>query len=422
MTILYGAIVLLVLFASTLALAEASISRMTPMRARALREQGHRNAALLEQIENDPPRSLNAVYLSVMFAQNGSAILVAVLAERHFSEVGIMAVSVAFTLAYFVFVEAMCKTFAILHSDRVALAVAPLVWILGRVLALPTRGLIGIANVLLPGKGLQQGPFATAADIRSLAETGYQEGMIDKHEKEMIHSVFRLGDRVAREVMTLRPDIVALEVSSSLDAAVKAFLDHGLTRLPVFRGDLDHTEGVLLVQDVLGAIHQKRTIASLAEILHSVRFVPESTPAAELLRSMQLEHYHLALVCDEYGFVSGLVTIENLVEQLVGGMAAEHDSEPPDMVALAGHLYRVSAALPITELNARLEAELPHDRWNTVGGLIFGLLGRIPDEGDSIDFDAFRFTAERIHGRRIEWVLIRRLSEDPTTAPAKPDS
>lgn len=411
MTFLYLAICVLVLFASTLALAEASISRMTLVRARSLREQGLRNAALLESIEHDPARALNAVYLSVMFAQNGSAILVAVVAERHFSEVGIMAVSVAFTLAYFVFVEAMCKTFAILHSDRVALLVAPLVWVLGRALALPTRALIGVANILLPGKGLKQGPFATEADIRSLAEAGYEEGMIEHHEKEMIHSVFRFGDRVAREVMTLRPDIVALDADLTLAQAVDVFLEHGLSRLPVYREDLDHTEGIVAIQDVLRAVSQRRDVASIAALVQPVRFMPESTPAAELLRMMQEDGLPLVMIGDEYGSVSGLVTIESLLAQLVGGVTEEASEAATEIVDLGGRRYRIDAALPITDLNLALDANLPHDRWNTVGGLIFGLLGRIPGEGDSVELEGLRFTAEKLVGRRIESVLIEPCAE-----------
>jgi magnesium and cobalt exporter, CNNM family len=150
-----------VLAGSVLAIAESALTRMTRVRALALLEEGRRNAAVLERIEADPPRYLNSIYLCVMVVQNGSAILVAILAERTLGGVGVAAISLAFTLLYFVFVEAMSKTFGILHSDRMALALAPLVWFLGRVLAAPTRVLIGISNVLLPGKGIKQGPFVS---------------------------------------------------------------------------------------------------------------------------------------------------------------------------------------------------------------------------------------------------------------------
>ena len=195
MTWILIAIVLLVALGSLLAVAEAAISRMTRARAMSLHEQGRKNAPLLEEIESDPPRYLNSIYFAVLCVQNGAAILVAIAAERWFGGLGITVVSVLFTLAYFVIVEAMSKTFAILHSDSAALALAPLVWLLGRSLALPTRALIGLANVLLPGKGLSQGPFVSQEDIRTMAELGHEEGGIGTHEKDLIHSVFESATR-----------------------------------------------------------------------------------------------------------------------------------------------------------------------------------------------------------------------------------
>ncbi|HEV2905919.1 MAG TPA: CNNM domain-containing protein, partial [Actinomycetota bacterium] len=212
---LWAVVAVLVLFGSLLAVAETSISRMSRVRAIALREEGRRNAALLEQIEADPARYLNSIYLAVMLAQNGSAILVAVLAQRSFGNLGITLISVGFTLLYFVVVEAMSKTFGILHSDQAALGLAPLAWFLGRILAYPTRALIGLANILLPGKGLKAGPFVSEEDIRSMAEVASEEEAIEEREKEMIHSIFEFGDTVVRDVMVPRPDIIAIDASRS---------------------------------------------------------------------------------------------------------------------------------------------------------------------------------------------------------------
>ncbi len=391
-----------------LALAAAAISRVTHAHAVLLRQQGHSNAALLERIEKDPARYLNAVHLSLMFAQNGSAILVAIVAQRHAGDLGITVASVAFTLAYFVVVEAMSKTFAVLHSDRVALLLAPFVWFLGRALALPARALIGLANVLLPGEGLKQGPFVSEAEIRSLAELGHREGVIEEHEKEIIHSVFQLGARSVREVMVPRPDIVAIEFNSSLPALSELIVQRGLTRIPVYRGEIDRIEGIVHAKDVLNMLHQGRGDAAIVELLRPVRFVPESKRLVELLHEMQAEQFHLAVVSDEYGSVSGLVTLEDLLEELVGQISDEHDREAPEFTLLGEGRYRVIAALPITELNERLGAALPHDRWNTVGGLMFGLLGAIPAEGAAVEFDGYQFVAEKIHGRRIATVLVTR--------------
>jgi putative hemolysin len=309
-----------------------------------------------------------------------------------------------------VVVEAMSKTFAILHSDRVALTLAPFVWFLGRALALPTRVLIGLANVLLPGKGLKEGPFVIEDQIRSLAEVGHQEGEIERHEKEIIHSVFHFGDLTVRDIMVPRPDIVAIDLAASLDAAAGLVVQRGFTRIPAYRDNLDRIEGIVHAKDVLNLLHQGRTDVRLAEILRPVRFIPESKRPAELLGEMRKEKVHLAIVSDEYGSVSGLVTLEDMLEELVGQIADEHDREAPDVTSLPDGRYRVNAALPIVELNEILGVELPRDRWNTVGGLVFGLAGAIPAEGASVSVGEFQFTVEKILGRRILTVLVTRLS------------
>lgn len=408
--VMVTAIIVLVLLGSVLALAEASISRMTRMRAAVLSEEGYRGATTLERIESDPAPFLNAIYLCVMFAQNGSAILAAILAERFFGGLGITVLSAAFTIAYFVVVEAMSKTFGILHSDRVALALAGFVWVLGRTLHWPTRALIGLSNVLLPGKGLERGPFVSEeAQIRHMADVGHEAGDIEKHEKEMIHSVFQFGDRIVREIMIPRPDIIAIDLTSTVAKAADLVVERGVTRIPAYRGDLDGTEGMIHAKDVLQALHRGHHDSPLTDLLRPIQFVPEVKRAAELLKDMQRERFHLAMATNEYGLVSGLVTLEDLLEQLVGSIGDEHDSEAPDIVPLGEARYRVNAALPIAELNDALGIDLPHEHWNTVGGLMFGLLGKIPAAGALVEVDGMRLTAESVRGRRIVTVIVERV-------------
>src|SRR5438876_12130787 len=403
-----GLVVGLVLFGSILAIAESSISRMTRFRAGALRQEGRRNAALLEEIERDPAPYLNSIYLAVMFVQNGSAILVALVTEHYFADVGITLVSVAFTLAYFVVVEAMSKTYGILHSDRAALSMAPIVWALGRALALPARLLIGLANVLLPGKALKQGPFVSEQDIRSMAEVGHEEGSIEETERKMIHSIFEFGDTIVRQIMVPRPDIVAVEVTTPLQAALDMIVEHDLSRVPIYREDLDRVEGILYAKDVLKALHQGPSDIRLPELVRPAHFVPESNKASNLLREMQREKFHMVIVIDEYGSTAGLLTLEDLLEELVGEIADEHDVEERDVEPVGDGRYRVDASLPIRELNELVGTDLPRDRWNTVGGLMFGLLGTIPTEGQVVTLQGFRFTAEKVQGRRVTRVLVMR--------------
>lgn len=415
MTVLAGVIVALVFLGTVLAMAEASISRMTRVRAAALRQERRANAALLETIESDPAAYLNSIYLAVMLVQNGSAILAARVADLWWGDLGLPIAAVGFTLGYFIVVEAMGKTFGILHSDRVALALAPLVYVLGRILALPTRALIWIANVLLPGKGLRQGPFVSEQDIRTMAEVGHEEGSIEEAEKEMIHSIFVFGDTLVREVMTPRPDVVALDANLSVDAAMAVVLKSQVSRLPIYRGDLDHVVGILHGKDLLAALHAGRRDAPITDFMRPAHFVPETSRAAALLRRMQREQFHMAIVVDEHGSTSGLVTLENLLEELVGRIADEHDvDEEKEIERLADGSWRIDASVSIRELNDLLGTEFPRDRWNTVGGLMFGVLGTIPAQGEAVSLDGWRFTAERVQGRRVTAVNVR---PDPAPPP-----
>jgi putative hemolysin len=403
---------LLVLLGTVLAAAEASLTRTSRVRALALEEEGRRNAETLVRIESDPPRYLNAVYLSVMFVQNGSAILVAFLAEREWGNSWVTFASFVFTLVYFVVVEAMAKTFAVLHTDRVALLLAPVVWFLGRVLEIPTRFLIGLANVLLPGKGLKEGPFVSEEEIRSMAEVGHEEGSIEEGEKELIHSIFEFGDTIAREVMVPRPDIVAIEDDKTLRDAQGLVLNRGYSRIPVFHESLDDIKGVVFAKDVLKALHQGRQDMPLADVMRPAHFVPESKKVADLLREMQKEKFHQAMVYDEHGSVTGIVSLEDLLEELVGEITDEYDREEPEVMDLGDGTYRVSGKASIDDVNELLGTELPDEEWDTVAGLLLDLLGRMPENGEEVRFGGVNLKADKVQGRRIGSVLITREPED----------
>ena len=417
MSWMIAAVVVLILVGSLLAMAEASMSRMSRVRALALVEEERRNAQLLERIEQDPARYLNSIYLAVMFAQNGSAILVAIVAERLYGDLGITLVSVGFTLVYFVVVEAMSKTLGILRTDRVALTLAPLVWVLSRVLSLPVRGLIGLSNVLIPGKGLKQGPFVSEEDIRSMADVGHEEGVIEEEEKELIHSIFEFGDTLTREVMLPRPDMTVVEINYTLQAAMDVAIKHGFSRIPVYENDPDNVVGVVYAKDLFKALRTNGDEArDLRSIVRQAYFVPETMRVSDLLREMQKRKVHMAIVADEYGDVAGLVTMEDILEEIVGEIADEYDIEESRILP-AGDGWRVLGKMPIWEFNELLEAKLPEsDDWQTVGGLVASALGKIPEAGDEVDFGGFRFRVERVHRRRIGTILVRRATDEGRAA------
>jgi CBS domain containing-hemolysin-like protein len=272
--------------------------------------------------------------------------------------------------------------------------------------SLLTRGLIGLAKALRSVTGLKQDPLVIEQEIRSLAEAGHKEGTIEDHERRIIHSVFQLGDHSVRDIMVPRPDIVAIDVARQLDAAAETIVQSGFTRIPAYRGDLDHIEGIVHAKDVLSLLRQGRHDVALAAQLRPVRFVPDSTRLAVLLREMRQEKFHLAIASDEYGLVSGLVTLEDVLGRLVGQFNDEHVREAPDVTPIGVGRYLVNAALPIAELNEILGVDLPRGQWNTVGGLVFGLAGTIPAVGVTVASGDFRFTVEAIHRHRIISVIV----------------
>jgi CBS domain containing-hemolysin-like protein len=401
------------------AASEVAITRTNRVRAFRLREEGRRGSGQLTRIVENPAPYLNVVlFLTLLFTIGGSTVATS-FAVRHFHRAGEIVSTIVMTLLLFVFAEVTPKTFAIMRTDRVALFIAVPIGFLGRVLGPVANGLLKLANVLMPGKGLKEGPYITEQELRASAEVASSEGEIEEEEKELIHSIFEFGDTIAREVMVPRPDIIACEDICTLRDIQTLMLEHGYSRIPVFHEDLDDVVGVVFAKDVLRALHEGRMDAPLADIVRPARFVPESKKAADLLKEMQKEKFHQAMVADEYGSVTGIVSLEDLIEELVGEIADEYDVEEPEMVPMGDGVFRVSGKTSIDDVNEILEVELPDEEWDTVGGLVLDIFGKIPDAGDEEEFQGLRFRAEEVNGRRIATVVISRVpvevSEDDVT-------
>jgi magnesium and cobalt exporter, CNNM family len=409
-------VVLLIVVVAVLGAAEVSITRTNRVRAYRFQEEGRRGAPSLVKIADNPAPFLNVVLLLVLLSTIGGTTIATSLAVRVFHGAGEIVATLVMTLLLFVFAEVTPKTFAIQQTDRVALFLAPLIVGLGRLVGPLATGLVKMANVVMPGKGLPQGPFITEHELRALAEVASDEEQIEEGEKELIHSIFEFGDTIVREVMLPRPDITAIESDKTLRDVQALVLQHGYSRIPVFEDDLDQVTGIVYAKDVLKALHQGKHDMPLSEIVRGAHFVPESKKVADLLREMQKEKFHIALVTDEYGSVVGLITLEDLLEELVGEITDEYDTEEPELEQVADDVFRVDGKLSIDEVNELLDVELPDEEWDTVGGLMLGLMGSIPEEGEEVSFRNLRFTAEKVNGRRISKVLISREEQpEPTT-------
>ncbi len=409
-----GAVIaVLILVSMLLALAETSLVRVSRVRAIALAEEGRRGAERLAQLVERPERFLNPVLLLVLVCHLVAATLVGVLAERTFGPAGVAVAIVFEIVVIFVVAEAVPKTFAVLHPDRAALFSAPFVWAIVRFppIRLLSTLLIWVANVLVPGRGLKKGPFVSEEELLALADVAEEEEVIERQERKLIHSIIEFGDTVVREVMVPRTDMVTVEASARLGEVMEVFMSAGYSRIPVYGNGVDDVIGLAYAKDLMRALREGQADHHVRDFVRQARFVPETKRVAELMPEMQQQQAHMAIVVDEYGGTAGLVTLEDLIEELVGEIVDEYDVEEAPVEPLPGGGARVNARMPIDEVNELLGAELPQGDFDTVGGLVFNLLGHVPTEGESVDHDGHRLIAEKVQGRRIGRVRIVRLPE-----------
>jgi len=410
---------LLLLLAAFLALSETAITRTSRAKAHHLAQEKGRRGELLVRIVEDPAPFLNVVlFLTLVSHVTGTAIATAIAIDR-FGGAGEAIAAAVMTLVIFIFAEVTPKTFTVQRTDRAALTVARPIYLLGTTLRPLGKALIGIANlmmVVLPGKGIPKGPFVTEEEIRHMVDEAEAEQEIEEEERELIHSVFEFGDTVVREVMVPRPDMVTLPAHASLSEALRIVIEHGYSRIPLYEGDNDNIVGVLYAKDLMKRMNESDREAKVSSLARSPTFVPETKKVAELLREMQTQRVHMAIVVDEYGGTAGLVTIEDLIEEIVGEIVDEYDKEEPLVEPIDDDTIRVDAKMPIDEVNELLDADLPHEEWDTVGGLVFGLTGRVPSPGEKVRFDSIEFTTERVSGRRIKKVVIRRFPAEEEAA------
>jgi CBS domain containing-hemolysin-like protein len=409
--LLLAAVVVLFLASIWLALAETAFTRMNRIRALALADEGSRRARRLTTMLERPEQTLNVVLFLVLVTQLTSATLLGVLLEGTAGALGVVIGIVLQIFLFFVVGEVAPKTYAVQNTERAALQVTPLLWFLTNLAPLRalSRGLIGVANVVLPGRGLKQGPFVTEEEIRTMADVAAEEDVIELEERRLIHSIFEFGDTVVREVMVPRPDMLCVEADDSIEAALEGAINRGFSRLPACEGGTDNVIGLVYLKDLVRRVRDGEGAHPLREAVRPAVFVPEQKRVAELLREMQNQKFHMAIVIDEHGGTAGLVTLEDLLEEIVGEITDEYDPETPALEDLGDGSLRVPGRTPIDEVSDVLGVELPDTEWDTVSGLVFNLLGHVPDEGETVRFQDLELRTERVQGRRIESVIIRKV-------------
>ena len=398
------------------------------MTADELERQGRRGAARLQQVLADPARYLNVLTLLRVACELVATVLVTVVCLDRFATTwqAVLVAGVVMVVVSYIAVGVSPRTIGRQHAARVALLSARVVLTLARVLGPLPQLLILVGNALTPGKGFRDGPFASEAELRDLVDLAQENKLIEDRERVMIHSVFELGDTIAREVMVPRTDVVFIERHKTLRQAISLALRSGFSRIPVVGEGSDDVLGVAYLKDIIRRTYEYRdaeSVETVESVMRPAVFVPESKPVDELLREMQAQQTHIAVVVDEYGGTAGLVTIEDVLEEIVGEITDEYDVERPLIEDLPDGALRVSARLHIDELAERFDVDLDDDDVDTVGGLLAKYLGRVPIPGAQVQVNGLELTAEGTQGRRnqLDTVVVRRVEdvEDGSRRPAR---
>jgi CBS domain containing-hemolysin-like protein len=407
----------LVVLAGIFAMSDAAISTVSPARAAELRREHPRGGKALQAIATDPARYTNLLLLLRLICELTATTLVALVLITAIDTgwLAVLVTAVSMAVVSFVVVGVGPRTIGRQHAYAVGRAVAPLVHWLGRALGPLATLLITVGNAVTPGKGFREGPFATQVELRELVDLAEQRGVVEHNERDMIHSVLALGRAIAREVMVPRTEMLWVAADRPAGEALTLALRSGFSRLPVIGENVDDVLGIVYLKDLVRRTQTGGADLTVAAVMRPASYVPESKHVDDLLREMQAARSHIAIVVDEYGGTAGLVTIEDILEEIVGEIRDEYDVERPEVERLDEDRIRVSARLPVEDLGELFQVELHSEDVETVAGLLAQALGQVPIPGATATVGGLILEAEGTTGRRnrIDAVLVTRQRDEP---------
>jgi CBS domain containing-hemolysin-like protein len=408
-------VLVLLVLSGFFALAETSLVRMNKSRARSLQEQHRRGARALTLLTETPQKFLNPLLLLVLICQLVSATMVGVLADRLFGTAGLFIGIVGEVVVIFVFFEAIPKNYAVQHPDNAALLTAPVVSTLLKFWPIKWLStlLLGVAQGVIRLVGLEgQTQKMTESEVLAMADVAQEDHAIESSERNFIHSVIEFGDTIVREVMVPRIDMVDIPDTATVREALDLAVATGRSRIPVLGEGVDDVVGIVNLRHLAGLFAEGRGSALVRDYMGEPRFVPETKRVASLLSEVRKGKSHLFIVIDEYGGTAGLVTLEDVLEELVGEITDESDPTVEDDSQNTESGLTLSGRLNIDDANEEFELSLPKDGWDTVGGLVLDLAGGVPDVGDVVSTPNYHLTVLRMDGRRIEEVLVEPVRDD----------
>lgn len=419
MDLRFVALVLLILCGAFFAAAETALFAASRMTMRRLRDAGDRRARTAHQLLEDPGTLLTTLLAGNTIANVGSSVVATSIALTLLGrQKGELVAFAGATLLVLILGEIAPKTLAVRYADQWALRVAGTIRLVSRILMPLVRALsLAGTTIVRPFGGAitPRAPLVTEDQLRFLVQVGEEEGVLEEKEREMIHSIFEFGDTLVREVMRPRVDLIAIPAKATINEALGLVMEYGHSRLPVYEGSIDHVVGVVYVRDLLPALRQGRLDQPVAEVQRPPFFVPETKKVDELFREMQRRKVSMAIVVDEYGGTAGLVTMEDLLEEIVGEIQDEYDLEEKPIQLLDERTAIVNGRTSIEEVNDTLGLDLPIEEVDTIAGLVYAFAGHVPVQGETVSVPGAELRVERALGQRITKVRITRLL--PTVPP-----
>jgi CBS domain containing-hemolysin-like protein len=426
------AVAALILLNAFFVAAEYGLVTSRRTRIEELSHEGNRRATRVLVLVSDPPRFIAAMQLGVTLTSLGIGALGEHALTRLFDPV--MATALAVVIAYLILTffhvvigELVPKGIALGHSEATALAVAapvraffavfrPLIWVLQSA----TNFVLGLLGLEPPGGETE---VHSEAELKMLLNVSTERGEIEEGEQEMLYKVFDFADKEASDVMVPRPEVVALSVDLPPEECLQAVMDSPYTRYPVYRGSLDDIVGILHVRDLFGALVDRGIAAVVVEeLVRPAYVVPETKDLAALLTEFRRTNQHMAIVVDEYGGMEGIVTLEDLLEEIVGEIEDEFDLPDESVEQVDEDTIRIDGTFPIDDFNEQFRTELPVEDYHTLAGFVFGQLGRAPEPGDEISHDGLVFRVEEVEGQRIDKLAVtfERRREEREAADGEP--
>lgn len=391
---------------------ETALFSLSMAKVRRLVKEDARGARTLKKILEEPAKMLSTILICNNFVNIAASAIATSLAIGYSGKYGVGIATGAMTLLILTFGEITPKRIAIRHAERVSLFVARPISLLTYVMQPVVMVFNTVVNPMLRitgGEG-KENPLVTEEEIKALVEVGEEEGIFEEDEREMIHRVFELGDTIVKELLTARPDMVCLEVNQDIYESLDLITKCGYSRIPVYEKKIDNIVGIVYAKDLLKYFGQKERL-SIKEIMRPPYFVPETKRVDDLLKEFQKGKIHIALVVDEYGVISGLITIEDIIEEIFGSIFDEYDVSKEEVMRIDEDTVIVDGAMNIDDLSEVIKCEFPEGDYDTAGGFVFDLFDRVPKQGDKTRFKNFEVSVEKIEKRRIKKIMLKKMGE-----------